>query len=177
MSNYPPSRRTGTYFQFPLCALSFGQTENERLNIIVSYSVVHAGSRLFQKLSPEQQRQFVEQKERAKQFPQGFDWNYIDQCAALYAADVMHFRFDNFKAVWDAYQQMEEYIFHFENRYGRDALVRIKADWAFAARDGRGLTYREFSVLCAIYSAIGDKELAIVNALFAMQMNRIRPWH
>ena len=89
----------------------------------------------------------------------------------------MHFRFDNFKAVWDAYQQMEEYIFHFENRYGRDALVRIKADWAFAARDGRGLTYREFSVLCAIYSAIGDKELAIVNALFAMQMNRIRPWH
>jgi len=148
------------YFQFPLCALAFGQTEHERLNVIISYSVVQAGSRLFQKLSLEQQCQFLSRKEKAGQFPIGFDREYITQCAALYAADVMHIHYNNFKAVWEGYQQMEEYVLHFETRYGRDALVRIKADWAFAARNSRGLTYREFSVLCAIYSAIGNKKLA-----------------
>ena len=40
--------------------------------------------------------------------------------------------------------------------------MRIKKGWVFDTRDGRGITYREFAVLCAIYSAIGDKELAIV---------------
>jgi hypothetical protein len=57
---------------------------------------------------------------------------------------------------------LSDYIANFEARHGKDARVRIKKAWLFDARDGHGITYREFSVLCAIYSAIGDKELAII---------------
>ena len=38
----------------------------------------------------------------------------------------------------------------------------MKKSWLFDTRDGHGITYREFSVLCAIYSVIGDKELAVI---------------
>jgi hypothetical protein len=45
----------------------------------------------------------------------------------------------------------------FEDRHGKDALVRLRTDLVFDARDGNGITPRELSVLAAIYSVIGRK--------------------
>jgi hypothetical protein len=160
--NTQPNMIDDPYFQFPICALSFGQSVNERLDGIIAYSIFKAGDRLFDQLSREKQHQFLDEKERARQFPIGFDWEYIEQCAALYAADLMQIKFTNFNGVWEGFQRVDEYVFKFEERFGSDALVRIRADWAFKTRDGHGMTYREFCVLSAIYSAIGNKQMALV---------------
>jgi hypothetical protein len=50
------------YVQFPLCALAFGQTINERLNTILDYAVVHAGFKVSARLSPDQWEQFWQQR-------------------------------------------------------------------------------------------------------------------
>ena len=47
---------------------------------------------------------------------------------------------------------------HLNGNHGRDAQVRIRTDWLFEARHGRGLSYLEFAVLVAIYSKIGRKK-------------------
>jgi hypothetical protein len=150
------------YFQFPLCALSFGQTVYERLNAILDYSFVEAGSKLFRKLTAQQQREFLDGKTISRTNPTGVNPNDWRQCAASYGAYVIGVICHNFNSTIERHRQLQDYVAKFEARHGRDALVRIKQRWLFDARDGHGLTYREFSVLCAIYSAIGDKDLAIV---------------
>ena len=150
------------YFQFPLCALSFGQTVDTRLNAIIDYSVVEAGSRLFRKLTAEQQQAFLMARRQKGKIPQGFKENLWRHSAALYGAEVIGVIYHNFGSVLEKHRSIETHIADFEERHGRDAKVRIKKSWLFNTRDRHGLTYREFAVLCAIYSAIGDKKLSIV---------------
>ena len=150
------------YFQFPLCALAFGQTVDARLNAILDYSVVEAGSKLFRKLTVERQREFLHGKTASQTNPSGINPNDWRQCAASYGAYVIGVTYHGFNLIIERHGQLRDYVAKFEARHGRDALVRIKQRWLFNARDGHGLTYREFSVLCAIYSVIGIKELAQV---------------
>jgi hypothetical protein len=150
------------YFQFPLCALSFGQTTDARLNAILDYSVVDAGSKLFQKLTGDQQQEFLRGKTVSRTNPKGLNPNDWQQCAACYGADIIGVTYHGFNCIIERHGQLRDYVADFETRNGKDARVRLKKSWLFDTRDGHGITYREFSVLCAIYSAIGDKELAIV---------------
>lgn len=150
------------YFQFPLCALSFGETAHKRLDSTISYAVIEAGSRLFRKLSASQQSDFLTRLKQTEGFPAGFKLDIWLHQAALYAADLIGINFGSFTATIERHRNVQRHVQEFESRHGRDARVRIKKRWLFDARDGHGLTYREFSVLCAIYSAIGDKQLAIV---------------
>jgi hypothetical protein len=150
------------YFQFPLCALSFGQAVDTRLNDIIDYSIVEAGSKLLRKLTAEQQDEFLVARQQMGKIPGGFKSNLWVHRAALYGAKIINVTYNHFGSVMERHLRTATQIADFEKLHGRDAKVRIKSSWLFKARDGHGLTYREFSVLCAIYSAIGDKELAIV---------------
>lgn len=151
-----------SYFQFPLCALSFGQTVDVRLNAILDYSVVDAGSKLFRKLTAKQQYKFLRGKTVSRTNPNGLNSHDWRQRAACYGADIIGVNCHDFNGVIERYGQLRDYVADFEARNGKDALVRLKKCWLFDTRDRHGITYREFSVLCAIYSAIGDKELAII---------------
>ena len=150
------------YFQFPLCALSFGQTADARLEAILDYSLIDKGWKLFCKLSAEQQRQFLALARRSQRIPQGCDINIWSHQAALYDAEIIGISLGGLVSCLGRYHSLHGYVEAFEKTHGRDAQVRIKKSWLFNARDGNGLTYREFSVLCGIYSAIGSKELARV---------------
>lgn len=150
------------YLQFPLCALAYGPTLDERLNALLDYSIVEAGSLLFRKLTADQQREFLVGRQQMSKLPEGFKTNLWLHRAALYGAQIIGVTYKSFGPIMERHQLLHAHIADFENRHGRDAKVRLKKGWLFDTRDGHGLTYREFSVLCAIYSAIGDKELAIV---------------
>lgn len=151
-----------TYFQFPLCALAFGETEYVRLNAIIDYGTIKAGLRMFQKLTIEQRREFLQGKTANRRNHNGIDPNNPCQCGALYGAHKIGVVLHDISAGIRRYEALSLHWADFVSRHGSDAFVRIKRDWVFNARDGYGLTYREFSVLCGIYSAIGDKELARV---------------
>lgn len=150
------------YLQFPLCALAYGQTVAARLNAILDFSVVEAGSKIFRKLTPEQQQEFLKGKTVSRKNPNGLNPNDWRQCAACYGAHTIGVIYHSFNGLIANHGQLRDYVANFEKLHGRDAKVRIKKGWLFDTRDGKGITYREFAVLCAIYSAIGDKEMAIV---------------
>ncbi|MSR67185.1 MAG: hypothetical protein EXS24_07430 [Pedosphaera sp.] len=150
------------YLQFPLCALAYGQAVDARLNAILDYGLVDKGWKLFSKLSAEQRRQFLSKVRQARRIPEGCDTNNWSHCGALYGAEIIGVTIHCFLPGIESYQKLRDHVVAFEKAHGRDALVRVKKGWVFDTRDGHGITYREFSVLCAIYSAIGDKELAIV---------------
>ncbi len=150
------------YFQFPLCALAFGETEHNRLNAIIDYSLIENGEKLLGKLTNEQQRRFFSDAKRKGILPQGFDHFEWTHRAAVYAAEIIGVTLGDFLRGIERYHALDAFVKAFEKAHGRDALVRIKKAWLFKARDEHGLSYREFSVLCGLFSAMGDKELAIV---------------
>jgi len=154
--------KTDAYLQFPLCALSFGKTENERLNAILDYAVVEAGLKLWQKVVPELQKRLIFQWGIHKKHPTGFRREIPLHCAALYGAVTLSVEYAGIQYMLDGHRRLKDYIAEFESRHGRDPLVRIKKQWFFKARDHRGLTRRELAVLCAIYSCIGNKQAAQV---------------
>lgn len=146
------------YFQFPLCALAFGRTTGERLNMIIEYAVVEAGLKLYQKLPYEQQRGFLAGLTINRRNPGGINPNDPIQCGALYGAHAMGVTYPNYNRDWQRHRGLSDYIAAYERKHGKDARVRVKKAWLFNTRDHHGLAYREFIVLCAIYSAIGDKK-------------------
>jgi hypothetical protein len=150
------------YIQFPLCALAYGKTVNERLNAILDYGVADAGAKLWGKVGPELQRIQKSLWGRCRNLPKGFNGENPLHCAALYRAHNLHIECSDMEYLVELYERLRKYVHKFEHRYGRDLLVRIKQQWLFKARDHQGLTYREFAVLCGIYSCIGDKPAARV---------------
>src|ERR1017187_5657868 len=106
------------YFQFPLCALSFGQTLGTRLNAILDYSFVEAGSKLFRKLTAEQQRVFLCGKTVSRTNPKGLNPHDWRQCAASYGAYVTGVICHNFNSTIERHHQLQEYIADFEARHG-----------------------------------------------------------
>src|SRR5262245_28932589 len=130
------------YFQFPLCALAFGQTVEARLDAILCYCLVDTGSKLFRKLSAEQRRQFLSKARQAKTIPEGCHTSNWEHRGALYGAGVMGITFRSFHSCIEWHPKLRDHVVTFEKAHGRDALVRLKQRWLFDTRYGRGLTYR-----------------------------------
>ena len=151
------------YFQFPLCALAYEGDIRTRLNAIIDYALIEAGAKLFQKLTVGQRQEFINTQRREGKLPHNFDASNWDYNAVLYGASILRVNYHgNYDSALRWHKSLSKFIRSFEGEHGRDALVRIKQAWLFKTRDGKGITYREFSVLCAIFSALGDKKMVIV---------------
>jgi hypothetical protein len=134
----------------------------------MDYALVEAGSRLWSKLSPNEQQGFLLKLKGQTNRPIGLDFKRATHIHALYGAATIGVTYHTIANLIEAHGRFSNFRADFQSRHGCDSLVRLKKDWLFDARDNRGLTYREFAVLCAIYSAIGNKDLAIITR------NRIR---
>src|SRR4029453_8512481 len=120
------------YFHFPLCLLSFGKDEKERLLAIVRYCVCE------------------EARRRNPKFAHIARNALIDEAATFLGIKI---RSRN-KAI-KAWQDASSFVREWEGRYGKDPFVRIGTTLLWEAHSNAGLSYREFSILCAINSIIG----------------------
>jgi hypothetical protein len=154
--------KTDRYLQFPLCALSCGQTVDDRLNACLDYAVVDAGTKLWRKATPEVQSRFLSQLGQGRKLPTGFKRDNRLHVAALCGTEMLNVKYPDMNCLLERYQRFKAFLALFESQYGRDALVRIKREWLFKVRDHRGMSYRELAVLCAIYCCIGSKKVARV---------------
>jgi hypothetical protein len=143
------------YFHFPLCLLSFGRDIKERLNAIIALACVEMGARQWQKFSPAQQH-----FRRSVPPPPSFctceiDLNNDEELQLIAGCEYFNLICRNAKGMLADYARVTRFIKDFERKHGTDARVRIRKDWAFEVRDNKGMSYREFAVLAAIYSKIG----------------------
>jgi hypothetical protein len=129
-------RRTG-YFHFPLCLLAFRKDDSDRLQHIVSYCV-------------------CEHAQRLTRTSANVPWD-----TALYAAaKFLNVNIGSGEVTTNRWKAATRFVRQWQNRYGRDASVRIATALLWEAHDNTGLTYREFSILCAVNSVIGKRRSA-----------------
>jgi hypothetical protein len=125
------------YFQFPLCLLAFRSEYKDRLQHIVSYCLCEHAQRLNRTSG-----------------------DVLGNTALDEAAKFLHVNIPSPDTVIDRWKAATRFIRQREGRYGRDASVRIATALLWEAHNNTGLTYREFSILCAINSVIGNKRFA-----------------
>jgi hypothetical protein len=150
-----------TYFQFPLCALAFGANEKDRITRIISFCCLDAGFVMFHRLSPEIRQRNAHEFAAALDRPIGYSKTRSDHVAAMLGAREIRVRFSNLSGLLSEWQQLSTFKSTFETTYGRDVEVRIVNPLVFEVRDNAGMSYREFAVLCAIYSCIGAKKYPV----------------
>jgi hypothetical protein len=145
------------YFQFPLCALAFGQTETERLDTLISYSFAEAGFTMFARLNREIQKEKAESIKSRADTPADYRSTDRQHVAVMIGSQEIGVRPGSVLSALNRWQQLRQFRGAVESAHGRDVEARIEKGLAFEVRDRTGMSYREFAVLCAVYSAIGAK--------------------
>jgi hypothetical protein len=132
------------FIQFPLCALAL--PDEGLLERILSYGFIEAGVKGMRKMSNDERR------ERCREFGLPVSSRDSWDLAIRLGAKIC-----DISPGTHSLQRHGEVQRHIDawSRYGPDPLVRIRKDLCFRARDGNGLSVREFRVLAAIYSSIG----------------------
>jgi hypothetical protein len=150
----PPSPQDEKYFQVPLCALAYGRSAEERLNVIIAYCMIETGRTFLKRPG---RKAFLANLPFRSGLPNGFNSQEELHLAVLYGADVIGIRIGSLAATLNTHAALCEFCRKFQERNGRDAIVRLKKSFVFDARDGKGITPRQLFVLAAIYSVIGRK--------------------
>src|SRR5439155_3469510 len=73
------------------------------------------------------------------------------------AADFLGVTIGSHESTICRWKEADRFVCEWERRNGKDALVRIGTTLLWEAYNGTGVSYREFSVLCAINSMIGSR--------------------
>ena len=151
------ARQRGHYFQVPLCALAFGASDKERLAAIISYGVVKAGEKEWQKLSDVLRREFINALVKPARLPDDFNFQNPRHVVVACGANKTNVNLDSIEITLELHGTLDRFCRAFEQRHGRDPMVRLKSSLVFEARDGGGITPLELSVLAAIFSVVGRK--------------------
>jgi hypothetical protein len=146
---------TVRFFQFPLCALSYPGSEQERLSHISSFCCLEVGKQQWQKF-----RQIEKDLRRLHPPSDKHCTCKIDLANDAHqqaVAGAQHLKIIIYCVGGTVanHTRLAHFIREFEQKHGPDARVRLAIDFVYEARDNKGMSYREVAVLAAIYSKIG----------------------
>lgn len=148
-----------TYFQFPVYALSFGCNPKERIEHVLDYSLRDFGRKMEKLRTLETLREEAKKLPEA-QWPARANWSIKDDIGILYAMLVIRVQHGDIPAMKERADVLDCHICSLERRFGRSPLARIRADLLWRAKSGQ-MAYRDFSVLCGVYSIIGNKKVPV----------------
>ncbi len=146
--------RDGGFLQFPLCALRF-EPHEEQLDAIINYATVLAGRGIARQLGAEGRNQ-QERALRDEGLPTGMKMAAPLHFEACIGARLLQLTIPWTPVVVKSYEVLDQFARDTHGACGKGPLVRMRCGFVFDARGGK-ISYREFSVLCAIYSVIGSK--------------------
>lgn len=146
------------YFQFPLSVLSYGDNPRQRISEMISWCSVKTGENAAENmdqyaLAGMTQRLIDKIGDREHDFVED-DQEHIN---CLLGGDILSVRIGSFANAVTEYRRIQAHFAMQMARHGPEPLVRVRSDIVWDALHER-IPYREFAVLCAIYSVIGDKE-------------------
>ena len=150
------------FFQFPLCLLSTVEDVRAGLDHIISFACVDVGKKRWEKLSPDQRQAWRSGLPDPTTSARAVNLSDDQELAAVVGYFFFGFTTQDIKRSLSAYAQLDRFIKEFESKYGPDVLVRIRADWLFEIRGNKGMAYKEFAVLAAIYSKIGATQRPVL---------------
>ena len=133
------------FFQFPLCVLALP----DMIDHVIAYGFIEAGRLAMSRIGVDDRKDCC--KRFGLRMTQANSW----ELAAHLGAETCGIRIGNLQQAIDRYHKVVAHRDAWTQRHGAEPLVRIRTDLCFRARDGQGLSIREFRVLAAIYSSIG----------------------
>jgi hypothetical protein len=145
----------GPFFQFPLCALSFPASEWDRLDQVISFCCLEVGKRRWEKFNQ------IEKKLRRQDLLGmiscicEMDLTNETHHHLVAGAQLLEVKIGNIRRVVASHERLAHFVREFERKHGTDTQVRLAQKFVFEARDNKGMSYQELSVLAGIYSKIG----------------------
>ena len=154
--------KTDSYIQFPLCLLSYGSNVKTRMHAIMTSAAVTAGLGYTEKQTAE----FIAERFAESILPSELEDVY--ECGdnpychkeIVIGMHILKLNLsrDLFVSMTENPWAVRQFCYEMEQKHGKCPLVRIKAAYAEEVLNRSGMSYRDFSILCAIYSIIGSKE-------------------
>src|SRR5688572_11295307 len=137
------------FLQFPLCALALPGEPKDILGTIISYGLCEAGLAILRTRDAEELKRLCAEY--------GLPRSQYDGWAlrAAVGAKLCGIMPGSLDACVERHAKLAAHVREREKAYGTDALVRMRKDVCFEVRDGGGMSFREFRILCAIYSLLG----------------------
>ena len=145
------------YIQFPLCALAYGAEMRPRLEALIGYGCVGAGHVLLNRLTGDVRALKIAELSRLPKLPTGTNLKKADHVAALLGEHQIKIQIHDLPTLVKRWDDLRTFRYSYEVSHGRDVEVRVEKKLVFETRDNQGMSYREFSVLAALYSSIGAK--------------------
>jgi hypothetical protein len=162
--NTNTNMNTDSYVQFPLYLLAYGNDVQTRMTAIMACGAVAAGSGFIKK----QKEEFavngfvgnILTEELENVFENGNEFYMHKEIVIGMHVLKMDLTRDLFISMNNEIQPVEYFCEKMSKQFGESPLVRIKSTYAEEVMNGRGMNYRDFSILCAVYSVIGNKQYA-----------------
>jgi hypothetical protein len=147
------------YHSFPLSALTFGKDADDRAHGILQYSLVETGDRICADKDGTELQEEVDRRDKGD-LPDDYYRSREHNC---YVLGCKFFGLNKGSAEWSRrrHTELSDFIEKNECKFGRAPIVRIAHDYLWQVISGRGMSYREFSVLCGIYAIIGNKQYPV----------------
>jgi hypothetical protein len=151
------------FFQFELCLLSMRSVDGDLTGIpehIMGYAIMEHGRREAGDLTKAELLKAAKSR-GSENLPSDMKLTTRDDLLYAYGQKLLgiaHGSVELAKANWTAASNV---VGRHASAHGRDATVRIKKDLLFDVRDG-GISWRDFSTLCAVYSLIGAKPYPVL---------------
>ena len=149
------------YFQLPLSCLAYGGPDHkQRLHAIIDWCIMDRANDISTKETKAALILKIEDVKRDS-LPAEFSRNRLDHLAIVAARMMLRITGGNISGTMATAESVSSFIATFERVNGRSPTVRIRNDLLWDCVHG-SMTYRDFSVLCAIYSVIGAKEYPVI---------------
>jgi hypothetical protein len=123
----------------------------------MGYAIGRVGMQEWEKMNESDQEVKVEMLEEKENKPDDFCSSDSDHQAIMWGAHLTGTTIGSVGNILAEYRKFQSLRTSFESKHGSDVYVRIHGDIMFRAYKGE-MNYRHFSVLCALFSWIGDSK-------------------
>lgn len=147
------------YFQFPLCCLSFGGDYKARLYHIMHYCIVVAGAQKRESMTRDELTEYAMEYDKQR-WPFGVKMTVLQHLEILAGMKLLCVGNGSIENTQSQAAALASHIRDATAKEGAHPLVRIRNDLFWDCING-GLPYRDFSVLAAVYAAIGSKTFPV----------------
>jgi len=148
------------FFQFPISALSYGEGWKQRLGVIVDYCVYEVGETLWD--TYDDARKEAMEDRLSAEHPGGFISGNVHSYRIMTGAAVLRVCYQDISSVRKNHERLSLHIKQCRTAWGPPAPVSMPTSVLWDVRNVEsGLTYRDLSILCAVYSFIGSKRSPI----------------
>jgi hypothetical protein len=146
-------KKRGVYFQVPISAFAFPGTDKIRLNHIIHFGCRYVG---LARLAKDDKAD--ECLGGLPSLPLGYKPDNPTHHALLVGARTIAVIFYDMRGIAEELVAFDAFLRRVVSiAPGPDATVRIKQDLVFEARNKKGISYRDLTVLAAIFSIIGRR--------------------